>query len=186
MRSAASQKISSLTPFSRYYGVQRLPGVARQQVTFLASPRKVTKRRRTANAALRVPAKADGKAGNERTRPRKLGAQTAFVSDPLFHPLWRQRFSVANFYPIPTLALPLKGRGCRNKRARFVVDTAMYPRRNTRRTTTNLPSPSRGGPGWGWGALLNPAQTLPPKFNAKRTRNESCLSTDNQRLGARF
>jgi hypothetical protein len=26
--------------------------------------------------------------------------------------------------------------------------------------------------------LLNPAWTLPQKFNAKRTRNESCLSTE--------
>jgi hypothetical protein len=53
--------------------------VARLPLTFLASPRKCKQKKATAFAALRVPACASQKMGNERNSP---AAQTAFISDP--------------------------------------------------------------------------------------------------------
>jgi hypothetical protein len=57
-----------------------MPGVARQPLTFFASPKKVSKERRAREAALRVRIKIGVKAGNETNSP---AAQTGFISYPL-------------------------------------------------------------------------------------------------------
>jgi hypothetical protein len=51
-------------------GKSGLPGIARRLPTFLASPRKVGKRRRPRDAALRVSAASVTKAGNKRNSLR--------------------------------------------------------------------------------------------------------------------
>jgi hypothetical protein len=58
-----------------------MPGVARRLVTFFASPKKVTQKRRPQAAALRVPVCAKQKMGSERNSP---AAQTAFTSLSIF------------------------------------------------------------------------------------------------------
>jgi hypothetical protein len=57
------------------------PVVDRRLVTFFASPKKVTQKRRRKVAALRVPNCASQKMGNEANSP---AAQTSFISNPFF------------------------------------------------------------------------------------------------------
>jgi len=63
----ATENIES-DPFFADYEVRRLPGVARRQVTFFASPKKVTKERRTADTALRCATGSRKNAAQNRKR----------------------------------------------------------------------------------------------------------------------
>ena len=102
-------------------------------LTFFASPKKVSKERRPCTAAPFGGSQKSGrKIGKRRNSP---SAQTSALLYPILRPLFWRRHKGEKRKPIPTLALPLKGRELKASLRTIAIVCQ----------DQTIPSPSRGG-----------------------------------------